>query len=88
MSRIGGLFGTRLTCSFCDRSERDVRKLVAGAHGYICDDCVGACVAILRDHESPETPVPAPRTLFDRLRARWAAFVHRHGNNHLVEVLR
>ena len=88
MNRIGGFFRTRLCCSFCGRSEHDVRKLLAGARGLICDDCVGACVAILQDHDSPETPVPAPRTFFNRLRARWAAFVHRHGNNHLVEVLR
>jgi hypothetical protein len=88
MSRIGGLFRTTLCCSFCGRSEHDVRKLLAGAHGYICDDCVGACVAILRNPDSPATPVPTPRSLFDRVRARWAALVGRHGNNHLAEVLR
>jgi len=87
MSRIGGLFRTTLCCSFCGRSEHAVRKLLAGAHGYICDDCVGGCVTILQTSDSPETPVPTPRSLLDRARARWAALTG-HGNNHLVEVLR
>jgi hypothetical protein len=88
MSRIGGLFRTTLCCSFCGRSEHEVRKLLAGARGYICDDCVGACVAILQDPDSPGAPVPTPRSLFDRVRARWAALLGRTGNNHFVEVLR
>jgi ATP-dependent protease Clp ATPase subunit len=36
-----------LTCSFCGKSERQVARLLAGAHGYICDDCVESCAAIL-----------------------------------------
>jgi ATP-dependent Clp protease ATP-binding subunit ClpX len=38
-----------LTCSFCGRSEEQVRSLLGGAHGgYICDACVAACSAILK----------------------------------------
>jgi ATP-dependent protease Clp ATPase subunit len=29
-----------LRCSFCQRSQREVRKLIAGTHVYICDRCV------------------------------------------------
>jgi hypothetical protein len=44
-----------LRCSFCGRSEAEVRKLVAGALAFICDDCVAACTRIV--HEGG----PAPR---------------------------
>ena len=36
-----------LRCSFCLKSEKEVAKLMAGAKGYICDVCVGACNRIL-----------------------------------------
>jgi hypothetical protein len=44
-----------LYCSFCLKSERQVAKLVGGPSVYICDACVGACVAILRDHRGRTT---------------------------------
>ena len=34
------ILGSTLRCSFCDRDRRDVAKLVAGPHVYICDLCV------------------------------------------------
>jgi hypothetical protein len=34
-------------CSFCGKSEKQVAKLLGGAHGHICDVCVGACNRIL-----------------------------------------
>jgi len=38
-----------LSCSFCGRSEEQVRNLLGGAKGgYICDDCVAQCSAILK----------------------------------------
>ncbi len=40
-----------LSCSFCKKSIRDVRKLVAGPNVYICDECVEICVTIL-SHET------------------------------------
>ena len=36
-----------LICSFCLQDERDVQQIVAGPGSYICDGCVGLCVAIL-----------------------------------------
>ena len=39
--------GRELRCSFCNKSQRDVRKLVAGPNVYICDECVDICLDIL-----------------------------------------
>ena len=38
-----------LSCSFCHKSADDVKKLIAGHHVTICDECVGLCVAILTE---------------------------------------
>jgi hypothetical protein len=38
-----------LFCSFCHKSQEQVRKLVAGSGVYICDECVDACVDIISD---------------------------------------
>jgi hypothetical protein len=38
-----------LRCSFCDKSQNDVRKLIAGPAVYICDECVQACADIIAD---------------------------------------
>jgi len=39
--------GTERHCSFCNKSQRDVKKLIAGPNVYICDECVAICVDIL-----------------------------------------
>jgi len=38
-----------LYCSFCGKSQHDVKKLIAGPSVYICDECVELCVDIVRD---------------------------------------
>ena len=38
-----------LHCSFCDKSQELVRKLIAGPGVYVCDECVGLCNQILDD---------------------------------------
>ena len=38
-----------LRCSFCNKSQDDVRKLVAGVSAHICDECVEVCSEIMRD---------------------------------------
>jgi len=38
-----------LYCSFCRKSQHDVRKLIAGPHVYICDECVDLCTDIVGD---------------------------------------
>ena len=54
LARIGRLFRPGLRCSFCDRGADQVQRLVAGASGHICDDCITKCLAVLERH-----PVPA-----------------------------
>ena len=40
----------RIRCSFCQKTEDQVRKLIAGPDGiYICDECVGICTEIMED---------------------------------------
>ena len=48
--------GDGLKCSFCNKSQRDVRKLIAGPTVYICDECVDICLDIIAEEkESEET---------------------------------
>ena len=44
----------KLTCSFCDKNQREVKKLIAGPGVYICDECVGLCNQIIGEELSPE----------------------------------
>ena len=38
-----------LYCSFCGKSQNEVRKLIAGPSVYVCDECVELCNDIIRD---------------------------------------
>lgn len=38
-----------LTCSFCGKKQNEVMKLIAGPMSFICDECIGLCVDILRE---------------------------------------
>ncbi len=38
-----------LYCSFCGKSQHEVRKLIAGPSVYICDECVELCNDIIRE---------------------------------------
>ena len=40
-----------LRCSFCNKSQNDVRKLIAGPNVYICNECVEACNDIIADEQ-------------------------------------
>lgn len=57
-------YDSHLKCSFCGKSQEQVRKLIAGPGVYICDECVDLCNEIL-DEELFDTrttpPQPAPR---------------------------
>jgi len=43
-----------LNCSFCGKSQKDVRKLIAGPSVYICDECVELCNDIITEEEERE----------------------------------
>ena len=47
-SKEGGS-GKLLYCSFCGKSQHEVRKLIAGPSVYICDECVDLCNDIIRE---------------------------------------
>ncbi|MGC8731133.1 MAG: ClpX C4-type zinc finger protein, partial [Halothiobacillaceae bacterium] len=51
-----------LYCSFCGKSQDEVRKLIAGPSVYICDECVELCNDILRE-ELQESSEPSSRKL-------------------------
>ena len=42
------------TCSFCGKSENDVKNLIEGEHAFICNECVETCGLMLQDNESGE----------------------------------
>ena len=46
----------KLRCSFCNKTQNQVKKLIAGPNGaYICDECVGICSEILDDDKMDES---------------------------------
>ena len=57
--------GTNLACSFCGKSQKEVKKLIAGPTVYICDECIELCNDIIaeeasRDSERGSSSVPKP----------------------------
>jgi ATP-dependent Clp protease ATP-binding subunit ClpX len=50
-------------CSFCGKSQEQVRKLIAGQGVYICDECINLCQEIIEEEmlEAPRAKAPAPR---------------------------
>ena len=43
-----------LYCSFCGKSQHEVRKLIAGPSVFICDECIELCNDIIRDEVPAE----------------------------------
>jgi ATP-dependent Clp protease ATP-binding subunit ClpX len=41
-----------LTCSFCGKHQRQVKKLIAGPDVYICNECIDLCVEIIAKEQS------------------------------------
>ncbi len=58
----GGNYGTVLRCSFCGKSQDEVRKLIAGPTVYICDECIELCNEIIAE-ETEERFVPGKLTV-------------------------
>ncbi len=50
------MHGHILSCTFCKRSEQQVRKLVAGPGVYICDRCTERAHAIIHEGAPPSSP--------------------------------
>ena len=47
-----------LYCSFCGKSQHEVKKLIAGPSVFICDECIDLCNDIIRD-ELPDADISA-----------------------------
>ncbi|MGA2465661.1 MAG: ATP-dependent Clp protease ATP-binding subunit ClpX [Thermodesulfobacteriota bacterium] len=62
MKTNGGNYGTVLHCSFCGKSQDEVRKLIAGPTVYICDECIELCNEIIAE-EAEERFVPGRLTV-------------------------
>lgn len=58
-----------LVCSFCNRTQEEVRKLIAGPSVYICDECIDLCNDIIAEEVDQREPItvtskiPKPREI-------------------------
>ncbi|MDF2092867.1 MULTISPECIES: ATP-dependent Clp protease ATP-binding subunit ClpX [unclassified Knoellia] len=73
MARMGD-GGDLLKCSFCGKSQKQVKKLIAGPGVYICDECIDLCNEIIEEElaESSELgldELPKPREIFEFLQS-------------------
>lgn len=65
--------GKLLYCSFCGKSQHEVRKLIAGPSVYICDECVDLCNDIIREEIKEVAPhrersaLPTPHEIRNHL---------------------
>jgi ATP-dependent Clp protease ATP-binding subunit ClpX len=61
-----------LRCSFCGKSQNEVKKLIAGPTVYICNECIDICIEIISDDAQQEAaaarpPLPKPSEIKDFL---------------------
>ena len=62
----------KLSCSFCEKSQDDVKKLIAGPSVYICNECVDLCNDIIEEEVkseevNPLEELPSPLDIFKQL---------------------
>ena len=66
---VGTKDNQTLCCSFCGKSQKEVKKLIAGPTVYICDECIGLCNDIIAEEVDREDsfssggPLPKPREI-------------------------
>jgi len=73
VARIGD-GGDLLKCSFCGKSQKQVKKLIAGPGVYICDECIDLCNEIIEEELAEPTEfkwdsLPKPREIYEFLDA-------------------
>ena len=69
-SGSGGESKNTLYCSFCGKSQHEVRKLIAGPTVFICDECVELCMDIIREENKSSLVksgdgVPTPIEIYE-----------------------
>ena len=61
----------KISCSFCGKSQEEVKKLIAGPNVYICNECVVLCKDILVEDDKIDTKkkfeIPKPSEIYDYL---------------------
>ncbi|MBH20584.1 MAG: ATP-dependent Clp protease ATP-binding subunit ClpX [Rhodobiaceae bacterium] len=73
MSKVGSAdTKSTLYCSFCGKSQHEVRKLIAGPTVFICDECVDLCTDIIREETKAsviksDKDLPSPSEIFEIL---------------------
>src|ERR687896_1751982 len=67
MSKIGGSGGgeakNTLYCSFCGKSQHEVRKLIAGPNVFICNECVELCADIIKEEDRKTRKAAGPSVM-------------------------
>jgi len=68
----GGDIKNVLYCSFCGKSQHEVRKLIAGPTVFICDECVDLCTDIIKEENKAASArgtrgIPIPRDIYNVL---------------------
>ncbi|NSY97923.1 hypothetical protein G6L60_19675 [Agrobacterium tumefaciens] len=57
-----------LYCSFCSKSQHDVKNLIAGPSTFICDECVTLCIEIINETTKAEADL---KLVHDAIEAHW-----------------
>jgi len=86
MKSNGGNYGTVLHCSFCGKSQDEVRKLIAGPTVYICDECIELCNEIIAE-EAEERFVPGKLTVPKPMEIKGRLDEYVIGQEHAKKIL-
>jgi ATP-dependent Clp protease ATP-binding subunit ClpX len=85
--KSGGDNGKLLYCSFCGKSQHEVRKLIAGPSVFVCDECVELCNDIIREEISDSSPKESKKEQPSPMEIRESLDDYVIGQDHAKKVL-